>query len=343
MELEQFIASSAADAAQQIRARLGADAVVVNIRQIPGRWFRKSCIEVLAHAAEGVNSPTGHLLDTTDEATAPVPQQPEPTETITVVSEPVASAVDDRAEVATKRRDASTMLESLGLLPLYAEQALQRVPTTQPKWLLDDLKQARQALMATWIPCRPASGRLHAFVGAPGVGKTTTLCKWLTLSTLLEGKSARVWRLDGAIANTAEALTVHGDVLGVPVERTWTGARIDEDIGFLDLPGAVGADVEGVRAIVERLRGASEIQVHLVLNTAYDTAASLAQARAWMPLPVHDLIVTHLDEEPRWCKLWNLMLGTGLPLRFLSTGQNIPSDFMEANAERVLSRVFPRL
>jgi flagellar biosynthesis protein FlhF len=342
MELEQFIASSAADAAQQIRAKLGADAVVVNIRQIPGRWFRKPCIEVLAHAAETVDAPAGHLLDTMDETPA-ILRPPAPIEPRAVVSEPAPLIVDDRIAETPKKRNPCTVLESLGLLPLYAEQALQRVPATQPKWLLDDLKQAREALMKTWIPCRPSVARLHVFVGAPGAGKTTTLCKWLTLSTLLEGKSARVWRLDGVIANTAEALTVHGDVLGVPVERTWTGAGMNEEIGFLDLPGATGADVEGVCGVVERLHGAPEVQVHLVLNAAYDTAASLAQARAWMALPVQDLIVTHLDEEPRWCKLWNLMLGTGLPVRFLSTGQNIPSDFTEANADRVLSRIFPQM
>ncbi|HTS18859.1 MAG TPA: hypothetical protein VMP11_14890 [Verrucomicrobiae bacterium] len=342
MELEQFIASSAADAAQQIRARLGADAVVVNIRQIPGRWFRKSCIEVLAHAAEVANPPVGHLLDTVDEATV-IPQPPASTEPVASLSARPALVADERMAESRNRRDPSTVLESLGLLPLYAEQALQQTPSTQPKWLLDDLKQAREALMATWIPCRPLYGRFHVFVGAPGVGKTTTLCKWLTLSTLLEGRSARVWRLDGALANTAETLSVHSDLLGVPVERTLAGMQMNEDMGFVDLPGAVGADVEGVREIVERLRSVPAVHVHLVLNAAYDAAASLAQARAWMALPVDDLIVTHLDEEPRWCRLWNLMLGTGLPIRFLSTGQNIPSDFMEARVERVLAHVFPRL
>jgi flagellar biosynthesis protein FlhF len=209
--------------------------------------------------------------------------------------------------------------------------------------LADDLREVREALAATWIPCHPSAARLHVLVGAPGVGKTTALCKWLTLSVLLEGRSARVWRLDGGTANTAEALAVHGDVLGVPVERSWTGTRIDEDIAFVDLPGASGADVEGVRALVDRLGGPAAAQIHLVLNAAYDITASLAQVRAWAKLPIHDLIVTHLDEEPRWCKLWNLTLGTGLPVRFLSAGQNIPSEFTEASAERVLSRVFPRI
>jgi flagellar biosynthesis protein FlhF len=348
MELEQFIASSATDAAQQIRAKLGAGATVVNIRQIPGRWFHKPRIEVLAHAPEHMDPPTGQLLNMTDEATPAPPQLVPQAETRCRAGCPDAvSGYPARSPASSgppaEKLGPSALLESLGLLPLVAERVLEQVTANRPKWLLDDLKHIRMALAATWISCRPSQARLHVFVGAPGLGKTSALCKWLTLATLLEGKSAHVWRLDAATANTAEALTVHGDVLGVPVERTWTDAAFDEDIGFVDLPGAVGADVEGVCEIVDRLGGTLEAQVHLVLNVAYDTTASLAQARAWAALPVRDLIVTHLDEEPRWCKLWNLMLGTGLPVRLLSTGQNIPSDFMEAGADRVLSRVFPKI
>jgi flagellar biosynthesis protein FlhF len=343
MELEQFIAASAAEAAQQIRAKLGADAVVVNIRQIPSRWFQKPRIEVLARAAEHAEPATGHLLDTTDEVTPPISQPPPPAQAVVSVTEENPPPSVRPGERPRKRREPAALLESLGVLPVYAERVLDQVLASQPRWLLDDLKHVRGALAATWIRHQPSSARLHVFVGAPGLGKTTTLCKWLTLSTLLKGMSARVWRLDGATANTAEALSVHGEVLGVPVERTWAGDGIKEDIGFVDVPGTVGADMDGVCAIIERLGQTTAMQVHLVLNAAYDTTVSLAQARAWATVPVHDLIVTHLDEEPRWCKLWNLMLGTGLPIRFLSTGQNIPSDFMEGNAERVLSHVFPRI
>ncbi len=53
-------------------------------------------------------------------------------------------------------------------------------------------------------------------IGPAGSGKTTLLCKWLTQAALVEGRVARVWRLDGATANTAEFLSVHCEALGVP-------------------------------------------------------------------------------------------------------------------------------
>jgi flagellar biosynthesis GTPase FlhF len=68
----------------------------------------------------------------------------------------------------------------------------------------------------------------------------------------------------------------------------------------------------------------------------------LAQVRAFSALPIDDLILTHLDEEPNWGKIWNLALGAGYAILYFSSGQNIPGDFAEATAEKILARQFPR-
>jgi flagellar biosynthesis GTPase FlhF len=57
---------------------------------------------------------------------------------------------------------------------------------------------------------------------------------------------------------------------------------------------------------------------------------------------VADVIVTHLDEESRWGKVWNLALGTNCPVRFLSSGQNIPGDFILSSPEKIFLRQFPQ-
>jgi flagellar biosynthesis GTPase FlhF len=275
-------------------------------------------------------------LDTTDE---PVPVPACHCEPVQPSHPPAAQAPGrTRADGKTAR----DLFESLGLLPFHAERVMQHMDASRPPWLATELKEVRAALVATWIPLgRTSSSNLHVFVGAPGVGKTTVLCKWLTLSVLLKGESARVWRLDGNTANTADALSVHTDVVQVPMERSWNGGVFTEDIAFVDLPGVNWSDADAMREMAVRLREFGDAQVHLVVNAAYETSALLAQARAFVgELPVADVVVTHLDEEPRWGKLWNLMLGTGLPIRFLSAGQNIPGEFCEASAERVLTRVF---
>ena len=117
MELEQFIASSAADAAQQIRAKLGAGATVVNVRQIPGRRFHKSRIEVLAHAPEHMDPPSGQLLDMTDEATPAPPHPGLEAEPGCIVSGSVSAGYPER----DSGQGAARLQRQAGRLPYHAE------------------------------------------------------------------------------------------------------------------------------------------------------------------------------------------------------------------------------
>ncbi|MBL9128899.1 MAG: hypothetical protein JNL97_14705 [Verrucomicrobiales bacterium] len=215
-----------------------------------------------------------------------------------------------------------------------------------PASLADELALAKRALKGAWRPMRPMAaegGETHLLVGAPGVGKTTCLCKWLTQVALGEGRPVRVWRLDGQTANTAEALAVYCDVLGVPVSRRWNpgdGAERGE-CGFVDLPGTDWRDAAAMASLRERVLGCGRVRVHLVLNGAYDVSLMLSQVRAFGALPIEDLVVTHLDEEIRWGKLWNLVLGTNFTLRYLGAGQNVPGEFRVATPEALLMRQFP--
>jgi flagellar biosynthesis protein FlhF len=149
--------------------------------------------------------------------------------------------------------------------------------------------------------------------------------------------------LDGQVANTAESLSVICEILGVPLERFQPApAAADPGMLFIDLPGVNPADPVALATLAAQISQVPNAQVHLVLNGAYETSLLLAQVRAFAALPIADLIVTHLDEELRWGKLWNLVFGTNCRLRFLSAGQNIPGDFVEATPDRILERQFAR-
>ena len=161
---------------------------------------------------------------------------------------------------------------------------------------------------------------------------------------MVEGRLARVWRLDGATANMAESLTVYCEILHLPCERAWGAGlpQLAEDIGFIDLPGVDWRAPGAIQELAGQLQQFGAPRLHLALNGAYDISVILAQVRAFAALPVEDLILTHLDEDSRWGKLWNLVLGAGPPIRYLSTGQNIPGDFCDASAEAILARQFPQ-
>ncbi len=323
MKLISFTADNAADALAEVHRRLGSDAIVVSVRQLPaaglGKFLRKKGqIEVTA----GVP----------DKTSAPRAQKFSPAENL--MADPGITDADRWRSVA--------WLESMGLLPRNAERlqsllhnACGPVPDSpEEEWSL-----VNEALTRCWLtppPLDQGPARPHVFIGPPGSGKTTALCKWLTIVTLLEERAARVWRLDGSTANTSEYLTIHCETLGVPLERFWSPPPNEAELWFIDLPGVEINDPIALAALREQLSTLPSPLVHLVLNAAYETTVLLAQWRAFELCGPEDFIFTHLDEETRRIKLWNLVFGTNCSLRFLGAGQKIPGEFRMATPELLL-------
>ncbi len=331
-----FVAASPEEAVAQIRARLGPDAVVLNVRPIkaPGlaRFWQKPMIEVIAYRPEPPAPPAAAPVN---EALAGFRQELE--------------EIKQQVDLNNSGWRVAALLQKTGLLPLHAQHVLDALKSAHgelpPSSLAEEISLARGQLARTWrTPYAVGPHSSHALIGPAGSGKTTLLCKWLTQTTLVEGRLARVWRLDSATANTAEFLSVHGEALNAEVERCWTsnGRDLSEDIGFIDLPGVDWRNPLAIRELSGHLTRLGSPHIHLVLNGAYDINVLLSQVRAFSVLPLEDLIISHLDEEAHWGKLWNLTLGAGLPIRYLSAGQNIPGEFWEATPEKILARQFPR-
>jgi flagellar biosynthesis GTPase FlhF len=148
---------------------------------------------------------------------------------------------------------------------------------------------------------------------------------------------ARVWRMDGETANTAEFLTLHSEMIGVPVERFWSEPTGAEDLLFVDIPGVEPRNLTALKTLREELQVLPAPHIHLVLNAAYETQLLFEQFNAFAPLMPEDLIFTHLDEEVRRVKLWNFVLGTNCSLGWLAGGQKIPGSFHRADT----SLLFP--
>jgi flagellar biosynthesis protein FlhF len=239
------------------------------------------------------------------------------------------------------------VLHQMGLLPLYVERVLECARSSHgeapPASFSAEIALVRSALASFWRPAArgaDSSPPIHVFIGPPGSGKTTALCKWLAKSFLAEGRLARVWRLDNQAANFPGLLDAYSEILKVPVEREWPEEQVwaGFDVGFVDFPGINAQDAPAVEQLRVRLETIAHAQVHLVLNAAYDVPVLLSQARSFSALPVNDVIFTHLDEEKRPAKLWNIVLRTNFTVRFLSGGQNVPGDFISACAELLIPR-----
>ena len=245
-----------------------------------------------------------------------------------------------------------TVLEGIGVLPLQVERLLrlakQRFPKLDSSPMGDQVQYIRHCFIDHWNSlAKAAEKNSHArkvLVGVPGSGKTTVLCKWLTQTVLAKRQPARVWRLDGHQSNTAEMLTVHAEMLDVEVNRVWYPEPVtDGTAQFFDLPGVMPGDSMGFDTLKHLANEIQPAEFILVLNSAYEMDHLIHSVRAFGDLPINGLIATHLDEEPKWSKLWNLTLETGLPILYCSGGQEIPGDFVQLNSEMLFHSVMQQL
>jgi flagellar biosynthesis protein FlhF len=331
MKLVPFIAENAASALAQIQEQLGPDAIVVSVRRLPAQGISRlwhhggGHIEVLACAPDDKPALKTHLVPHGTDAYVPFDEKIEP------APRPAARP--------PRRWRSIAWLESLGLLADFADRLEQKVRAAHgdepPSAPIAEWSLVRDELAGDWHPARrvmEGTGRPHVFIGPSGSGKTTVLCKWMTMSVLTGERSARVWRLDGSVANTSEFLTLHCEMLGVPVERFWVPPDAPADLLFVDLPGVEMGDTHAMGVVRDQLAALPQPHVHLVLNAACESSILFEQFHTLAPLAPEDAIFTHLDEERHRVKLWNFVLGTKCPLSFLSAGQKIPGEFQRAES-----------
>jgi flagellar biosynthesis protein FlhF len=330
MKLVTITAENANAALAQIHDQLGPDAVVVSVRKLPAHgisrlWHQSKNIEVVAGVPDELPKHKTHAVPPGEDAYVPFGDKVE-------LEIPAT-------KLAARRWRSVTWLESMGLMPVFADQLEQKVcalhGNNPPPMPIAEWLAVRDVLATFWKPARQeieGSGRPHIFIGPAGSGKTTALCKWMTGAVLTEEHSVRVWRLDGETANVSEFLSLHCELIGVPVARFWNVPEEPADLFFVDFPGVETHNRHALAALEDQITALPNPIVHLVLNAAYESSVLFEQFYAFAALKPDDVIFTHLDEERRRVKLWNFVLGTNCSISFLGAGQKIPGDFHRAGA-----------
>ena len=345
MNTIKIIADTAQEALEQVQTQVGPDAVILNVRPVHAdgvkRLWSKSRVEPPSTQENVLQLLTAKVQQLEGALQGAEPSQTLPPNVIQMMQN-VGGTQDAPAAPACVQ-----VLLEMGLRPQHVDvltaQLQKHLGGTRPRNLIEEMELAREVLVGQWhrFATRAEQPGLPArvLVGAPGVGKTTALCKWVTQETFLRQRPARLWRLDGAQPNTAEFLSLHGEMMQVPVERVWTDSLdVPEDtLRFVDLPGVPATEAR-VEELAAHLKPLGPAEVQLVLNSAYDLELLLEQARVFSALPLAGLIFTHTDESDDWSKLWNVALASELPVTFRSGGQAMPGGFQAVLPETLFDQ-----
>ena len=222
MQIVPFVARTAAEAFARIQDQMGPEAVVLNVRQLPvsglARFWRRPRIEVLACPPGLFREPAGSAsAEPLPELAPRFPLAPLPANPTDPMAPPVleAGGASLGPGVRPSRWRVAELLSAAGIQPLAAQRLIDDIETHHgpqpPATMHREIAFLRETLRQLWMVADPIQKtRPQVLVGPSGSGKTTLLCKWLTKLVLMEGESARVFRMDANTANTAETLDVHG-------------------------------------------------------------------------------------------------------------------------------------
>jgi flagellar biosynthesis protein FlhF len=342
----KFTVRSAEEAVSLIREKFGANARVLSVRSIEPKGFRKFFgaprLEVIAQmdgAPEApVATPTPAIpsrAESTDEVSAE-PALPNivtdrPSSRFNIQQTPIGLADLLRrsglTETALNRLQSGSNWREINRLPLHRALA-------ETSRLLRERAESRTA--------RAPLSRA-AFLGAAGVGRTTALCKWLSIEVFRRARVGHVVTIEFDRPNPLGPLPVFAEALGVPLAHfpCETQPAVPGGFVYFDLPSISvrrPADNAALGAWLDREQIVERV---LVLNAAYDRAAMREAYTAGRDLGATHVVFSHLDEVPQWGKLWDYLFDEELEPLFLTTGPSLTGDCEEDVCGAIARRTLP--
>lgn len=183
-----------------------------------------------------------------------------------------------------------------------------------------------------------------AFIGSPGAGRTTALCKWLAREMFSHQRTGRVFKAEFDRPNPSEGLGVFCEALGLVLEHATPDnplVRTGAGFAYVDMPAISVRRPQDNRQLLRSLDSAQAEGRVLVLNALYDLPMLRDTYAAGRDLGATHLVFTHLDELEHWGKLWDFLIEGELSPLFLSTGSGLTGDLVPDVVGAVMRRTLP--
>jgi flagellar biosynthesis protein FlhF len=181
--------------------------------------------------------------------------------------------------------------------------------------------------------------RVVALCGATGVGKTTNLAKLAAHFAVRERSRVALITADTYRVAAAEQLKVYANIIGLPMKVVHNeqdmGDALKEfasyDLVLIDTAGGSQFNLEQINELKSCLRSARPHETMLVMSASTpldDMRNIVANFKCCNPTSV---LFTKIDETRQYGAMLSVLAESGLPMSYLSTGQNVPDDICLAS------------
>lgn len=184
--------------------------------------------------------------------------------------------------------------------------------------------------------------KIVQFVGPTGVGKTTTIAKVAANSILVDKKSVAFITADTYRIAAIEQLKTYATILNVPIEIVYSQADYEQalqkfakyDLVFVDTAGRNYRETQYIHELKQFItRSQHPTQTFLVLSLTAKNSDVQDIYEQFKQLQINQVIFTKVDETESYGSLFNLSVNEKLGIAYLTNGQNVPDDLLEANAK----------
>ena len=203
-----------------------------------------------------------------------------------------------------------------------------------------------QYLLVTGDRWLENGGRV-AFIGATGVGKTTTLAKLAVRWVLRHGpRDIALVGSDTVRIGAQDQIQSLGQLLGVPVytpENFESLPTLLSRLGdrhrmiLIDTPGSSSRDGQLAGRLGVLSNCASQMETALVLAASTQAGAVEETVKRYAPANPACCVLTKVDEAASLGGALSVLIKARLPVSYLSEGQRVPEDLRPARALELVS------
>ncbi|QDT08894.1 flagellar biosynthesis protein FlhF [Planctomycetes bacterium K23_9] len=259
-------------------------------------------------------------------------------------------------------QDYQNELISLGVCPQTAHRWMSA--TTSFAASFDDMENqpwlehlhrsiARELRFAGPIRIPPGSRHTVALVGPTGVGKTTTVAKLAAGFRLESKRRVGLVTIDTFRIAAVQQLKAYAEIMDLPMQVVETADDMrpaidslgDVDLVLIDTAGRSPRSDARIDQLSEMLRSAQPDETHLVLSATSSTPTIRTVLEGFMPARPTAVILTKLDEAPSTAAIVSEITTSdrniGMPVSYLTNGQQVPDDIRIADVQSLLARLLP--
>lgn len=379
METRTFRADSLQDALEEIRRQMGSSASVLHTRQVRDGWMGwlgRTYVEVTAaeipegdEPAEPTSAPiSNHPAQETNRLTDTrswIQPATEISGDISDTNPPIIglpNSTDDADLLPPALKIYRDELLSIGVRPMTVNRWISAttsfaasIDDSIPQPWLEHLQRsvARELRLGGPIRIPPGSRHIVALVGPTGVGKTTTVAKLAAGFRIESKRRVGLLTIDTFRIAAVQQLKAYADIMDLPMQVVENPSEMrpaldtlgDVDVVLIDTAGRSPRSDARIDQLADLLRSAQPDETHLVLSATSSTSTVHSVLEGFAPARPTGAILTKLDEAPQTAGILSAITATnlfaGIPVSYLTNGQQVPDDIAVADAQTLLSRLLP--